>query len=146
MNTSRKIMLTVLEEDDDDFFLIEKSLAGTTGDRVELTRAKDGDALLALVRRNGEAPEKLRPRVILLDLNLPKVDGRQVLREIKSDEKLKRIPMIVLTTSSAREDIDLCYALGANAYFVKPSKLSEFQQLMHAIDLHWFQSAEIPAL
>jgi CheY-like chemotaxis protein len=84
------------------------------------------------------------PDLILLDLNLPKRDGREVLKRIKSDPELSLIPVLVLTTSSDREDIVRCYTLHANSFITKPSELNEFGEAMRAIEDFWFATAQLP--
>lgn len=90
----------------------------------------------------GNAP---RPDVILLDLNMPKKGGREVLREIKADPNLRHIPIVALTTSSAEEDISCTYDLGVNSYITKPAKFEGLVEAMRALGCYWFQTVELPA-
>jgi CheY-like chemotaxis protein len=106
---------------------------------AELHAVEDGEEALAHLRRGAE-----RPDLVLLDLNLPRRDGREVLEAIKSDPDLKSIPVIVLSTSAAPRDIADCYALHANSYLVKPLGLDEFGALVRALDAFWLQTAELP--
>lgn len=105
---------------------------------------KDGVAALAYLRREGEFADCPRPNLILLDLNLPKKDGREVLAEIKRDENLKRIPVVVLTTSKAEEDILRTYNLHANAYITKPVDLNKFFGVIHALEEFWLAVVTLP--
>jgi len=85
-----------------------------------------------------------RPDLILLDLNLPRKNGREVLAEIKADDNLKRIPVVVMTSSSAEEDIVKSYELHANGYITKPINFSEFEKVMHSLDDFWFKIVKLP--
>jgi CheY-like chemotaxis protein len=104
----------------------------------------DGVEAMAYLRREGKYADATRPDLILLDLNLPKKDGREVLAEIKVDERLKRIPVVVLTTSSAEQDILEAYDLHANCYITKPVNLDRFGALVRAIEEFWFTIVKLP--
>jgi len=104
----------------------------------------DGVEALQFLYRKGKYGDAPRPDIILLDLNLPKKDGREVLAEIKQDEDLKRIPVVVLTTSEAEEDILKVYNLHANCYVKKPSELDQFIKHMRAIQDFWFDTCNLP--
>jgi chemotaxis family two-component system response regulator Rcp1 len=106
---------------------------------VELTAVADGEQALAFLR--GDAP---RPDLILLDLNLPKKNGLEVLEDIKRDPALRRIPVIMLTTSSSARDVVACYDRGVNCYVVKPLDLDDFTALVQAIHSFWFGIAQRP--
>ena len=111
---------------------------------VELTAVPDGDQALAFLRREGEYAGARRPDLILLDLNLPKKNGLEVLEEIKRDPDLRRTPVIMLTTSSSARDIAGCYDRGVNCYVVKPLDLDDFTRLVQAINAFWFEVAVLP--
>ena len=104
----------------------------------------DGEAALAFLRRKGKYAGAPRPDLILLDLNLPKKDGREVLAEIKSDPDLQRIPVVILTTSKAEEDILKTYNLHANCYITKPIDLNQFIKVVQAIKEFWFTIVKLP--
>ena len=106
--------------------------------------AKDGVEALAFLRRQGKHGAAPRPDIILLDLNLPKKDGREVLHEIKNDEKLKRIPVVILTTSKAEEDVLKSYNLHANCYVTKPVDLEQFIVVVKSIDMFWLTVVTLP--
>lgn len=110
----------------------------------EIYVAKDGVEAMAFLRKQGQFAEAPIPDMILLDLNLPKKDGREVLAEIKKDPKLKHIPVIVLTTSKADEDIIKTYNLHANAYITKPVDLNRFVEIIHALEEFWFTIVKLP--
>ena len=105
---------------------------------------KDGVEALDFLRKKGEYADSFRPDLILLDLNLPRKDGREVLAEIKSDLKLKRIPVIILTSSEAEEDIVRTYDLQASAYVTKPVDLAGFGTIVKAIEGFWFSVVRFP--
>ena len=105
---------------------------------------EDGVEAMAFLRRAGAFATRPRPDLILLDLNLPRKDGRQVLQEIKLDEQLKVIPVVVLTTSKAEEDILRAYRLHANCYITKPIDLNEFIRVVKSIEGFWLETARLP--
>ena len=106
--------------------------------------AKDGVEALEFLRRQGKFAGVPRPDIILLDLNLPKKDGREVLSEIKNDENLKRIPVVILTTSKAEEDVLRSYQLHANCYVTKPVDLEKFIGVVESIDKFWLTVVTLP--
>ncbi|MBF0608674.1 MAG: response regulator [Magnetococcales bacterium] len=111
---------------------------------VNLHVVMDGVEAMAFLRKEGAYGAALQPDLILLDLNLPKKDGRDVLREIKSDEKLKKIPVIILTTSDAETDILRSYNLGANSYVTKPVGFEKFVKVVNTIEDFWFTVVKLP--
>jgi CheY-like chemotaxis protein len=112
--------------------------------RNRLTVVADGDEALAYLRREGRYANAVTPDLILLDLNLPRRDGRQVLAEIKKDEQLGRIPVVVLTTSQADEDILRSYQLHANAYVTKPVDFDRFIAVVRQIDEFFVSVVKLP--
>lgn len=106
--------------------------------------AKDGVEALEFLRRQGKFADVPRPDIILLDLNLPKKDGREVLFEIKNDDDLKRIPVVILTTSKAEEDVLRSYELHANCYVTKPVDLEKFIVVVQSIDRFWLTVVTLP--
>jgi CheY-like chemotaxis protein len=111
---------------------------------IRLHVASDGVEAMAFVRQEGPHADAPRPDLILLDLNLPKMDGREVLAQIKRDDRLKTIPTIILTTSGAQADILRSYQLHANAYVSKPLQLDAFQSLVSSINEFWLTKARLP--
>jgi len=106
--------------------------------------ARDGVEAMALLRREGQYAKAPRPDLILLDLNMPKKDGREVLGEIRSDPNLTSIPVVILTTSEADEDIVKSYALHANCYIKKPVDLEQFAKVVSDIENFWFCIVRLP--
>jgi len=107
--------------------------------------AQDGVEALEFLRREGKFAGVPRPDIILLDLNLPKKDGREVLSEIKNDDDLKRIPVVILTTSKAEEDVLRSYELHANCYVTKPVDLEKFIVVVQSIDKFWLTVVTLPS-
>ena len=112
--------------------------------RNRVSVVDDGIEATAYLRKEGEFSEAPRPDLILLDLNMPRKDGREVLAEIKQDPALKRIPVVVLTASSAEEDIVRSYELHANAYITKPVDLDQFAKVVRSIEEFWFTIVKLP--
>ena len=104
----------------------------------------DGEEALAFLRREGKYADESLPNLILLDLNLPKKDGREVLMEIKNDEELKRIPVVILTTSAAEKDILKTYDLHANCYITKPVDFDQFITVVKSIEDFWLTIVKLP--
>ncbi len=104
----------------------------------------NGEEALAYLRREGVYADRRRPHLILLDLNMPRMDGREVLTEIARDKRFSEIPVIALTTSSSPEDIEACYRNGVNAYVVKPPEFTVFMEKMRSLESFWFETAALP--
>jgi CheY-like chemotaxis protein len=113
--------------------------------RNRLSHVHDGDEALAFLRREGPFADAPRPDLILLDLNMPRKDGREVLAAVKADPGLKRIPIVVLTSSGAEEDILKAYNLNANCYVTKPVDLDQFLKVVQAIEEFWLTIVKLPA-
>jgi two-component system, chemotaxis family, response regulator Rcp1 len=111
---------------------------------VRLHVASDGVEAMAFLTHQGAYADAPRPDLTLLDLNMPKMDGRQVLAQIKADDSLKTIPTVILTTSAAEEDIAKCYKLQANCYLTKPVELDAFENLVKSINDFWLARARLP--
>ncbi|WP_225408393.1 response regulator [Stigmatella hybrida] len=143
-DTGRPIEILLVEDNPGDVRLtIEALKEGKV--RNNLSVARDGVEALAFLRREGPHEKASRPDLILLDLNLPKKDGREVLEEIKKDSVLRRIPVVVLTTSKAEEDILHTYDLHANCYINKPVDLEQFISVVRSIDDFWLSVVRLPS-
>lgn len=142
---TKPIIILMADDDDDDYLLTKKAL-GESRLLNRLMRVRDGEDLLAYLRRSGEydATNAPRPGVILLDLNMPRKDGREALREIKSDESLRSIPVVVFTTSKAEEDIYKSYQLGVNSFITKPVTFENLTEVMRTLGNYWFEIVELP--
>ncbi|MCL7459588.1 response regulator [Micromonospora echinofusca] len=127
------VRILVVDDDPGDVLMIEEALADSDVDKV-IDVVSDGQEAMEFLRREGRHTDARRPDVILLDLNMPRMDGRQVLGEVKGDEDLRTIPIVVLTTSNADTDIVGSYTLQANAYVTKPIDLDDFNDVVRRID------------
>ena len=114
------------------------------GSQVQLSIVHDGVEAMSFLRGQGKYAGSPRPTLIILDLNLPRKDGREVLSEVKRDESLKRIPVVVLTTSKAEEDICKSYDYHANCYITKPVDLDKFFAVVASIETFWLNTVELP--
>ncbi|MBN1545740.1 MAG: response regulator [Syntrophaceae bacterium] len=110
-----------------------------------LNVVKDGVEAMDYLQRTGKYADAVRPGLILLDLNLPKKDGREVLAEIKQDDGLKGIPVVILTTSQAEQDILKTYSLNANCYVIKPVGLDQFMEVIKSIEGFWLTIVKLPS-
>ncbi|HYW19337.1 MAG TPA: response regulator [Nodularia sp. (in: cyanobacteria)] len=111
---------------------------------VNLNVVEDGVEAMAFLRKQGNYANAPHPDIVLLDLNLPKKDGREVLAEIKADQKLRRIPVVVLTTSQSEEDILKAYNLSANCFITKPVDFDQFVKIVQSIENFWFAIVKLP--
>lgn len=137
------IEILMVEDNPGDVRLTQEALReNKVHNHMAVTR--DGVEALAYLRQEGEYADAPRPDLILLDLNLPKKDGREVLAEVKADPQLKRIPVVVLTTSSADEDILRSYDLHANCYVTKPVDLDRFITVVRSIEGFWLSIVKLP--
>jgi chemotaxis family two-component system response regulator Rcp1 len=142
-NPTRLVEILLVEDNLGDIRLTQEGLKETKL-LNNLSVAMDGVEALDFLRRKGKYTDAVRPDLILLDLNLPKKDGREVLAEIKADENLKRIPVVILTSSRAEEDILKTYNLHANCYVTKPLDFDQFLTVIHSIDNFWLGIVKLP--
>ena len=140
---SRPVEILLVEDNPGDVRLTQEALKEGRV-MVNLTVAGDGVEALEVLRREGPHADKPRPDLILLDLNLPRKSGREVLEEIKADDVLKRIPVIIMTTSKAEQDIHKAYNLNANCYVTKPVDLDEFLNVVRGIEDFWLTIVTLP--
>lgn len=146
MTVKSHITIVMADDDDDDYLLTKKALKES---RLlnKLHRVKDGEELLDYLRHEGDykdIAQSERPGIILLDLNMPRKDGREALKEIKSDPNLSSIPVVVFTTSKAEEDIYKSYQLGVNSFITKPVTFENLIQVMQALGTYWLEIVELP--
>lgn len=139
--TKRRRLILMAEDDDDDHMIVEKALK-EAGLSVSLVRVRDGEELMEYLQKR-RSPAHL-PSLILLDLNMPRKDGREALREIKSDLDFCRIPVVVLTTSSAEQDVDRMYELGVSSFIRKPENYEDLVTAMRTLVDFWFRHAKLP--
>ncbi len=137
------IEILLVEDNEDDIILIEEAFAGARMMNV-INNVRDGEAALAYLRREGSYKNAVRPGLILLDINMPKKNGFEVLKAIKADSQLQALPVIMLTTSEREEDIVLSYAYGACSYVRKPVSLERFIDVVRKFELYWTLISLVP--
>lgn len=140
----RNFRVLLIEDDEGDIELTQEALA-SSGLPAQLQAVRDGVEALAYLRQEGSFADAVQPDLILLDLNMPRKGGIEVLQDLRSDDKLKHIPVAVLTTSDAREDILKAYSAGANCYISKPVSLDEFLQVVQELKHFWLNVVELPS-
>jgi two-component system, chemotaxis family, response regulator Rcp1 len=141
--TGRLIEILLVEDNAGDVRLTREALREGHV-RINLSVAKDGAEALTMLRHEAPYGETPRPDLVLLDLNLPRLDGRQVLAEMKNDPDLRRIPVVVLTTSKAEADVLRSYDLHANSYITKPVDFDQFMKVVHSIEEFWLSIVTLP--
>jgi CheY-like chemotaxis protein len=141
---TRPARVLLVEDNEADVRLTREALR-EAGDEIRLSSVTDGELALAYLRREDGYAEAPRPDLVLLDLNLPRKNGLEVLEEMRADPNLACVPVIMLTTSSAEHDIVACYSRGANCFVVKPLELDEFMDLIGAIRTFWLGVARLPS-
>jgi two-component system, chemotaxis family, response regulator Rcp1 len=142
-SAGKPIEILLVEDNPGDVDLAKEALSDSKMRNI-LQVVGDGEAAMAYLRRTGKYANAVRPDLIILDLNLPKKDGREVLAEIKADEDLKRIPVVILTTSKAEEDILKTYNLHANCFITKPIDLNQFIKVVKSIEDFWLTIVKLP--
>ena len=139
----RPIEILLVEDNPGDVSLCEEAL-GESKMRNHLAVVGDGEEAMAYLRREDPFADAVRPDLILLDLNLPRMDGREVLEAIKSDDALKEIPVVILSSSAADRDVEQSYQHHANCYVVKPLDFQQFVNIVRNIHEFWFQIVRLP--
>ena len=142
MNEPYQILL--VEDSLPDAHLAQRAFRESSFESV-VVHAQDGEQALAMLQNEGDYADQTRPDLVLLDLNLPGINGRQVLNRIRSDENLKSIPVVILSTSSHEDDVAESYRLGGNSYVVKPVELSDFFNVIERTQHYWFRVCTLPA-
>ena len=146
MKDPKPITILLADDDPDDRLLVKEAFEEN---RLinELATVQDGEELMDFLHKRGKfADSTIMPGLILLDLNMPRKSGHEALREIKEDPKLRRLPVVILTTSKAEEDIIRSYDLGVNSFIVKPVTFEALVELIKDLDKYWFQIVELPKL
>jgi CheY-like chemotaxis protein len=147
MTPSPKPIVILMADDDAEDRMLAKEALNESRLMNTLLFAEDGEELLLCLRNKGKYSDKEkfpRPGLILLDLNMPKKDGREALKEIKADKELRSIPVVILTTSKAEEDIVRSYDLGVNSYITKPVSFGALVETMRTLGKYWFEIVELP--
>ena len=147
MNNNTKAITILLADDDPDDRMLTRDAFDESRLRNILEMVEDGEELMDYLHSRGKysgASARAKPGLILLDLNMPRKDGREALMEIKNDPVLRRIPVVVLTTSKAEEDILRTYDLGVNSFVVKPVTFEALVELLKTLGKYWFEVVELP--
>lgn len=143
IHTGRPIEILLAEDNEGDVYLTKKAFEkAKIANNIHV--ASNGEKALEMLRNEKGFDDIPKPDIVLLDLNMPRVDGKQVLAEMKADERLKRIPVVILTSSEAEQDILKSYDLHANSYIVKPVSLEKFHNVVSAIEHFWFTVVVLP--
>jgi len=148
MNAKRNTILILIAEDDPEDRLLTKEALDESRLANEIAFVENGEELMDYLHGNHPYDDRTKyplPGLIILDLNMPKKDGREALKEIKADKHLKSIPVVVLSTSKAEEDILKTYDLGVNSFITKPVTFNALVQIMQALSKYWFEIVELPA-
>lgn len=143
----REVPIVIAEDDEDDYMLTLEALQ-EAGIKSTVTWVKDGEELMEHLRNceagDNKVPGLVRPGLILLDLNMPRKDGREALQEIKANRGLRKIPVVVLSTSKSDSDIDHSYELGVNSFIQKPVRFNEFVEMVSVLSKYWFSVVQLP--
>jgi len=143
MNNLKPIEILLVEDNKSDQFMTERAFSkGRIYNNIHI--AQDGEVAMDILKQRGEYADSKRPDIVLLDINLPKKNGQEVLTEIKNDSDLKTIPVIMLSSSEAEEDIFRSYNLHANGYIPKPVDVTHFKDIVNAIEDFWFTIVRLP--
>lgn len=145
-NPENSAVILIVDDDDDDFLLTQEALEESQLFHP-VFRVKNGEELLDYLLRRGvyaDPAQSPRPTLILLDLNMPKMDGREALKQIKAHPNLRRIPVVVLTTSAAEEDIATTYDLGANSFIRKPGSFEDLLKTIRLLKEYWLEIVTLP--
>lgn len=138
----KPLFILIAEDDADDRFLMQKALE-EIGDEIEIKFVENGVELIDSLNEIKQQPEPVFPGFILLDLNMPKMDGREVLKTIKTDQVLKKIPVIIFSTTKNQLEVKRCYDLGANTYIVKPVNFDSLVETIRGIRTYWLKTATL---
>lgn len=141
MSSAQEVLL--VDDNPADIALIQEALARSER-HSKISSVADGEQAVAFLFRRGPYANQVRPNLVILDLNLPKKDGRAVLKEVKSDADLRKIPVIIFSSSQANDDIAKSYQLGANCYVSKPVNLKSYFATLQSIEEFWFGLASLP--
>ncbi len=148
MSKFEPIVILLADDDEDDCFLVKEAFEESHISN-NLQIVNDGEELLRYLYHKGDFSDSSKypkPDLILLDLNMPRIDGKQALAEIKSDELLRKIPVVILTTSEAEEDIVKTYDLGVNSFITKPISFEGLVEVIKTLGKYWFQIVKLPKL
>lgn len=138
------VRVLVAEDNEDHRFFIIRALREASGGELVIESVADGADALDFLHRRGEFADRLRPHLMILDLKMPRVDGLQVLDEVKGDPELRSIPIAVLTSSDRKEDVDASYQKGGNSYIIKPTSFARMREWLETVNEFWTEVAVLP--
>ena len=141
-NSKNKPRILLVEDNPGDIRLTQEALKESQME-IHLDVVSDGEQAIEFLTKRGKYAESHRPHIILLDLNLPKKNGIEVLKEVKANDSLKKIPIIVLTTSDADHDVTKAYSLHANCYILKPVDFDDFARVIKLVETFWFKTVQL---
>lgn len=142
---SQPVRVLIAEDNEDHVFLAIRALKDLNGTHLEVDAVRDGAEALDFIHGVGAFEGRALPHLILLDIKMPKVDGLEVLKNLKEDPELRSIPVVMLTASERPEDIDESYRLGANSYVAKPAGVGAFRDGLRQLKLYWTELSSLPA-
>lgn len=142
---TRSIHILLAEDDDNDVRITRRAIK-KGGLSATISVARDGQEALDMLFRRAPHQDAETPDLVLLDINLPKINGVEVLRTLKQDEVLQAVPVLMLTTSARQEDVTTAYALGANTYICKPIRFARFVEVIRSVSTYWSRVARVPRL
>ena len=143
MNETVRVL--VAEDNEDHLFLTVRALRNVEGVTLEIVTVTDGQQALDYLRGENDYVGRPRPDLVLLDIKMPKIDGLEVLKELKSDPSLRAIPTVMLTSSERPEDVDRAYVLGGNSYVTKPASCNSLSERLAGLGKYWTQLASLPS-
>lgn len=139
----KRLRRLLLVEDNPGDIRLTREAIKESGVEIEMQVVSDGELVMDYLLKKDNFPDAVRPEIIMLDLNLPKKNGLEILKEIKSNDQLKRIPVIAVTTSEADHDVNRAYELGANAYVLKPVDFDDFTRVLQQMENFWFKVVKL---
>ncbi|MFN8278050.1 MAG: response regulator [Chitinophagales bacterium] len=139
----KRLRRLLLVEDNPGDIRLTREAIKESGVEIEMQVVSDGELVMDYLLKKDNFPDAVRPEIIMLDLNLPKKNGLEILKEIKSNDQLKRIPVIAVTTSEADHDVNRAYELGANAYILKPVDFDDFTRVLQQMENFWFKVVKL---
>ncbi|MBN1647299.1 MAG: response regulator [Spirochaetales bacterium] len=138
-----KTIIIMADDDEDDRYMIREAFV-KAGVNIPLFCVENGEELISLLESHQQQHGQMHPAFILLDLNMPRMDGRKSLEIIRKNENLKKIPVIVFTTSDSEEDVALAYEYGANSFILKPSSFTSMVDIMKTLKSYWLETVSLP--
>ena len=140
----KRLIILLVEDNEDHIFFSKKAMAKAFKDKYSLHVVRDGSSAISFLKKNNKYRDAPTPNIIILDLKLPDKNGIEVLEEVKTDKKLKMIPIVILTTSDSEKDITMCYKFGCNSFIKKPINAKTFEERLGVFFKYWGDVSETP--